>query len=59
MAKKRKRGPILVKPGSDEAKRIEDTHGFDAALKARDKRAADADPSAKSENSATGKGDKS
>ena len=39
MAKQqRKRGPILCKPGSKEAKRIEDTHGFNAALKKREQR---------------------
>ena len=31
MSEKRKRGSIKVKPGSDEAKRIEKTHGFGAA----------------------------
>lgn len=34
----RKKGPIVCKKGSDIAKRIEATHGFGAALKARDKR---------------------
>ncbi len=38
MTEKRKRGPILCKPGSKQAKRIESTHGFTAALKAREKR---------------------
>ncbi len=42
MADQRKRGPIKCKPGSKEAKRIEDTHGFNAAAKARDKRNQDA-----------------
>ncbi len=40
MADKRERGPILCKPGSKLAKRIESTHGFQAAMKAREKREA-------------------
>lgn len=31
----RKRGPIFCEPDSDEAKRIEETHGFNAAAKAQ------------------------
>ena len=38
MTEQRKRGPILCKPGSKRAKQIEATHGFNAALKAREKR---------------------
>lgn len=38
MTEQRKRGPIKCKPGSKQAKRIESTHGFNAALKAREKR---------------------
>ncbi len=38
MTEQRKRGPILCKPGSKRAKQIEDTHGFNAALKARNTR---------------------
>ena len=45
MAEQRKRGPIVCKPGSKRAKQIEATHGFNAALKTREKRdkAADTD----------------
>lgn len=35
---KRERGPIICKPGSKRAKQIEATHGFNAALKKREKR---------------------
>lgn len=42
MTEQRKRGPITCKPGSKRAKQIEDTHGFNAAAKARKKRKADA-----------------
>lgn len=42
MTEQRKRGPIVCKPGSKRAKQIEDTHGFNAAAKARKKRDADA-----------------
>ena len=45
-AKDRGKGSITVQPGSTEAKRIEDTHGFNKAQKdrdARDKRAGNAD----------------
>ena len=38
MAEQRKRGPIVCKPGSKRAKQIEDTHGFIAAAKKREKR---------------------
>ncbi len=38
MTEQRKRGPIVCKPGSKRAKQIETTHGFNAALKAREKR---------------------
>jgi len=42
MSKTRKRGPIKCKPDSEEAKRIEKTHGFNAAKAAQIKRADDA-----------------
>ena len=38
MTEQRKRGPIVCKPGSKRAKQIEATHGFNAALKKREKR---------------------
>ena len=58
MTEKRKRGPIKCKPGSKEAKRIEDTHGFGAALKAREKRRAEAEEARNPTKSAAAKGDK-
>lgn len=59
MAQTRKRGPIKCKPGSKEAKRIEDTHGFNKALKAREQRDKDAEEAAAAKPPAAGKGDKS
>ena len=38
MTEKRKKGPILCEPDSEEAKRIEDTHQFGAVEKAQAKR---------------------
>lgn len=36
MDEKRKKGPIVCELESEEAQRIEDTHGFNKALEARD-----------------------
>ena len=58
MTEQRKRGPIKCKPGSKEAKRIEDTHHFNAALKTREKRELEAEEARKSTKSAAAKGDK-
>ncbi len=55
-------GSVTVEPGSEEAKRIEKTHGFDASLKARDKRRKDAlkqSAASGSSKSANTKGDTS
>lgn len=35
---KRKKGPLVVKKTSKEAKRIEATHGFEKSLKEQEKR---------------------
>jgi hypothetical protein len=51
MAKDKGRGSRVVKPGSDEAKRIEQTHGFGKMQAQRDKRE-------KSPNAGEEKGDK-
>lgn len=50
MTEQRKRGPIVCQPGSKRAKQIEATHGFNAALKARDKRDKGAADEAKGDN---------